>query len=248
MSSFHLFPQLPTELRLKIWAMSVEPRLVLLEYCHDARGFLPNYTRPPPLAQVNRESRIVLLDHYVKAFETDNYQNRDRGPGYHWVNFTDDVFIIDYPDIESLDRPEAKLIQHLRVEVGAGNEHHEEIMWLPDLVESFRAVRTLDILIDEPLDEWAYIFDLVRSPRLAPRDIRVVEVREGEWINGENHQEYQDWKAYRVAPQSVLFDSRWTSHLRDWKPKRHIPETCPAKKMDGWSFPPVPSLNWGYDP
>ncbi|KJZ70220.1 hypothetical protein HIM_10406 [Hirsutella minnesotensis 3608] len=58
-SAFHLFSQLPTELRQLIWELSMEPREVIVG------GLVRRSSTPaPPLLQVCKESRSYLQNRY----------------------------------------------------------------------------------------------------------------------------------------------------------------------------------------
>lgn len=67
--TFHLFPQLYTELRLKIWAYAREARVVAVRYNPDSRK-CHSPTPPPVLLHVNREARYETLRVYPFLFAT----------------------------------------------------------------------------------------------------------------------------------------------------------------------------------
>ncbi|KAK3933791.1 hypothetical protein QBC46DRAFT_401269 [Diplogelasinospora grovesii] len=74
MATFHLFPQLPTELRLAIWHLCLPHRVVELDYqredllfgakrpCAKNAALTDANTRIPALSRVNREARGVALE------------------------------------------------------------------------------------------------------------------------------------------------------------------------------------------
>ncbi|TAQ88097.1 hypothetical protein B7494_g3579 [Chlorociboria aeruginascens] len=68
LTTFHLFPRLPTELRLHIWTLTLRPRTVDIRYYTD--GFhAPDADNTLPIAlKVCRESRGYLLDSYPYCF------------------------------------------------------------------------------------------------------------------------------------------------------------------------------------
>jgi len=101
LSRFHLFLQLPIELRLKIWGFStLHPRLIEIEYggssCYghdDEQVYTPINTnhdllrvssRPrKPLAvfKVNREARYEALEYYEEtAFDDPSYKSNSSSP------------------------------------------------------------------------------------------------------------------------------------------------------------------------
>ncbi|CZR60967.1 uncharacterized protein PAC_10863 [Phialocephala subalpina] len=68
---FTKFPELPTELRLKIWAYASDvTRTLELEYCMVDRKFF-TFQHIPSVLHTNRESRGVGLQHYHLSFGTD---------------------------------------------------------------------------------------------------------------------------------------------------------------------------------
>ena len=69
-NEFHLFPSLPSEIRINIWGIVLSiPRNVTLDYKCGVRSFSPSTL--PALLQVCRESRFESLQIY-KTFRTDS--------------------------------------------------------------------------------------------------------------------------------------------------------------------------------
>ncbi|KAL2066067.1 hypothetical protein VTL71DRAFT_2138 [Oculimacula yallundae] len=64
---FSLFPNLPSELRVKIWQQACSPRTVTLTYNTTLSSF-KSTTTPPPLLSVNHESRHEALRIYTLSF------------------------------------------------------------------------------------------------------------------------------------------------------------------------------------
>ncbi|KAG7135995.1 hypothetical protein HYQ46_008804 [Verticillium longisporum] len=80
MAAFHPFPRLPAELRLQIWHLAAQPRLLVIgKASADATDFT-SPTRPPPLTQACREARTS--GPYEKAFFSSGSP-----PRYAWANF-----------------------------------------------------------------------------------------------------------------------------------------------------------------
>jgi hypothetical protein len=64
---FTLFPQLPKELRLKIWEFAQEPRIVEVCQTQDSAAFY-SPTALPMLLHISRESRHIALQNYALSF------------------------------------------------------------------------------------------------------------------------------------------------------------------------------------
>jgi hypothetical protein len=77
-TNFVLFPGLPPEIRIKIWKLTVTPRLVL---------WRPGGGKPPATFQVNRDSREIVLLYYSVCF------NKYLRNIYYtfWINQADDL-------------------------------------------------------------------------------------------------------------------------------------------------------------
>lgn len=64
---FHFFPQLPPELRAKVWEFATFPRVVVVAY-NPATERVESDTPIPALLHVNQESRYEALRRYKKLF------------------------------------------------------------------------------------------------------------------------------------------------------------------------------------
>ncbi|CAK7199728.1 hypothetical protein SEUCBS139899_002411 [Sporothrix eucalyptigena] len=92
MDSFKYFQDLPAELRISIWRMSRQPRVV--EVWYDAEADCCRTTsRPPAILHVNRESRAEALHQgwYRQAFRT-----RSR-PRDHYIYFSTALDVLYLP-------------------------------------------------------------------------------------------------------------------------------------------------------
>jgi hypothetical protein len=89
LQEFTLFPQLPTELRIKIWKMSILPRIVL----RHQRDTQTNHRSAvlftpciPPLLQASQEARQIGLENYqvvnARRWNLDGNTNKRLGPIY----------------------------------------------------------------------------------------------------------------------------------------------------------------------
>ena len=61
-STFHLFPRLPTEIRIHIWKDAFEQRIVEVHWCSDESYTFHSY--PPSLLSVCHESRMISRPYY----------------------------------------------------------------------------------------------------------------------------------------------------------------------------------------
>ncbi|KAK5634587.1 hypothetical protein RRF57_010300 [Xylaria bambusicola] len=78
---FHLFPNLPIEIRWMVWHYTWEPKTVEVFECVYGCGIVDRYTKWLPISsQVHKESRRETLMFYKSAFT--NAQNR-----YCFFNF-----------------------------------------------------------------------------------------------------------------------------------------------------------------
>ncbi|KAH8819540.1 hypothetical protein F5884DRAFT_760837 [Xylogone sp. PMI_703] len=87
LTTFHLFPTLPTELRLKIWEFTLPTshRIVKIEHRVDLRRYISN-TPPPGVLHANHEARTVALRKYTHL---------DLGTNtYIPIDFTTDILYI----------------------------------------------------------------------------------------------------------------------------------------------------------
>jgi hypothetical protein len=84
---FTLFPQLPTELRIKIWNVAILPRIVFMSKYNTSRG-QPDRTSPlytpciPSLLQVSREARQIGLENYKRSQGLSSNLQMQIGPIY----------------------------------------------------------------------------------------------------------------------------------------------------------------------
>ncbi|KAI0904880.1 hypothetical protein F4823DRAFT_613198 [Ustulina deusta] len=109
---FQLFRQLPTEVRLKIWVHTWEPRTVSLYPSTDDGGsFLRPGTknRLPASGYVNSESRSETLRYYKPCFA-----NRDK-TDFRWFNFRLDTLCLASDEwfLDKLDPSDARQVQRL---------------------------------------------------------------------------------------------------------------------------------------
>ncbi|RYC62274.1 hypothetical protein CHU98_g3943 [Xylaria longipes] len=112
---FHLFGQLPTELRLQIWAYTWKPRTVALYPVADDDFLRPmdrKKNRLPASAYVNSESRSETLRYYYKR----SFAERD---DFRWFNFGLDTLCLAAENglqlLQFLDSDDLRKVQRLVV-------------------------------------------------------------------------------------------------------------------------------------
>ncbi|KAF2431024.1 hypothetical protein EJ08DRAFT_588135 [Tothia fuscella] len=119
-TKFHLFPNLPVEIRLRIWDIVLSiPRTVQIR-CNPVlftRGVprtastFDSQTPPPPLLHVNRESRHEALRVYKAYFCTSD------SPKYTYISFTQDTLETTEAILQFLREPEMHLLERLILNV-----------------------------------------------------------------------------------------------------------------------------------
>lgn len=146
MTTFHLFPCLPFELRAQIWEMTVEPRTVdvqvVIKYTtvppdapRGPRPWVPRLissTPVPATLQTCQEARKQGL--YQQAF-TEIAAQHDTEQHYVWLNLDIDMLSIGTTPFAAY-KPVAPMIQRLKFERENGDEgfYHFEVRELHDFV------------------------------------------------------------------------------------------------------------------
>ncbi|KAK2012534.1 hypothetical protein LZ32DRAFT_638206 [Colletotrichum eremochloae] len=161
-TEFHLFSNLPFELRIRIWDMTREPRLLNVK----ARAELNKYRRHPldytlfyctspnpvpAILQTCHESRSLGL--YERSFAS------GLTPRYIWVDFQLDTIRATYWDLKLL-KVEKERIRHLSIEVentDCFTRHCREA------VAGLRVVKTIELFTQEPLPERAHLIEWTRD-------------------------------------------------------------------------------------
>ncbi|KAI4867115.1 hypothetical protein F4820DRAFT_230088 [Hypoxylon rubiginosum] len=120
MSIFHPFPRLPTELRVHIWALTVEPRVVEVRVVPHNPGTvqkLVSLTPVPAILQTCREARNLGL--YKQAFSEVTATKANAAAGaesrYVWLNLDIDMVSIGKTSFRAF-APVALSIKRLRFE------------------------------------------------------------------------------------------------------------------------------------
>jgi hypothetical protein len=193
LTTFHPFPNLPFELRLKIWEHALsEPRTVTIscqrEMLDRERRFAKAFTSTtphPPLLHTNRESRIEALSLYQPTFKTDISSN------YTYICFARDTIKCADSVLEYMASFEVTSIRRLILEVKDAEYFGHFHM---DVVKRMRVLEEVTLLAKaEELDHlWnrgeRYVETLTRDFKSAQYDnpgwvcprMRIVNRKTGE--------------------------------------------------------------------
>ena len=181
MATFHPFPRLVPELRIQIWALAVENRIVRVKL---GKGFY-SPSPVPAVTRVCRESRACCA--YQKDF---NVGSRGR---HIWVNFEYDIIHVSASKLFILPK---ESIKHLRVELvdEKGKEINEE--WMFDYKHEFYKfprLETVDLLVPDQLYFYAELIDEAYFGNCKKEHVRVVSIETGDWIDEGTSAVYWDY-------------------------------------------------------
>ncbi|EAW10137.1 2EXR domain-containing protein [Aspergillus clavatus NRRL 1] len=157
-TTFHLFPLLPPELRLRIWSLLLStPRNIPIA-CQ--RGIHPNSRRfarffttptlPPPLLHVNHESRTEALRIYTAQFQT------AYSPRSIYIAFDRDVLQLPEDVLAYLGADELDRVQALTIEVSDASYFGHFYL---DVVRRMRRLRRLELVLKETRVHWRVPWD-----------------------------------------------------------------------------------------
>ncbi|KAH7350090.1 hypothetical protein B0T11DRAFT_290532 [Plectosphaerella cucumerina] len=194
MSTFHVFSNLPRELRLLIWKYSMQPRIVDImswqdtSICGDYLGsrccpsrircnafdrtnHVYSRTPTPTILYICRESRQVGERHYRKNFLC--HGSRHPKPSclpsdFIWVNFDIDTFDLRLHEITDLHPPgqEHHLIQ--RIQVTCHRRHMDWFLFVRPRLGHFGGLKSVDFIWDDDLNIGAW-YTLLASPEEADK-------------------------------------------------------------------------------
>jgi hypothetical protein len=195
MSSFHLFPQLPLELRQRIWELSIEPREVAIgPLWNKVAARLPqlqNWPSPPPAAfRACWEAQSYLQKHYVKAFAS-------RTPCADiWVNFDVDTIYIEQLNLIDIGA-DIRFVRQLTIETDDPKQFFTEGSATLVGAKALERVTFVRVGRSKPCDawwrewdEWMELYDL-DGP--FPFDMRV--------INGDDRADIEFQQDKYVKPE-----------------------------------------------
>ncbi|KAI1110345.1 hypothetical protein F5Y14DRAFT_363499 [Nemania sp. NC0429] len=183
--TFYRFPDLPTEIRLQIWAMAAEGLRILHLYITDhfpwqAEPWRAYYspTPPPALLHACRESREAAP--YEKAFLSSPHDEAR----YIWVNFQNDRICLPNARIEELESYGA-VIQLLGITVEpldsfwSDSDYDAWAHFNEEVLEPFTALRELHISIPDTFLQWGMIALHAPFQPPGPENVRFVEPHTG---------------------------------------------------------------------
>ncbi|EPE29246.1 hypothetical protein GLAREA_00406 [Glarea lozoyensis ATCC 20868] len=211
--SFAPFPRLPIELRISIWGLACEPRILTMckYFSHDRdTQYLYSHDPVPAVLQVSRESRANSS--YVAAFSMGS------SPRYTWVNYNlDTIRIHDYA-LRHIKREELSRIRLTILDVDCNSDfdgwtHHDvcEMSRLEELtIYTFNDLRfwielssTLFFTLDTSCrrnDGWSRPF------------LMVIERKTGEQLDSRNFVEKSASLMRRSENQSMYGWGEETDH------------------------------------
>ncbi|WYZ40961.1 hypothetical protein EsH8_IV_001302 [Colletotrichum jinshuiense] len=198
---FHLFPQLPTELRIKIWKATSESRILVIIICEN-HFWSPNPV--PAVLQACRESRS--FSSYRKAFTTP----AEPVSRYIWADFDLDTVQACSSLVGHKNNREISSIRYFRAEPNWALLEFDHIpaRWTKELVSFFQGLKALDILVHK-IGAWTEFFEAnLNWPESCPKpDIRIINHNNGEYITEVNSQPYSDWLDINVRGASSIIRS-----------------------------------------
>lgn len=181
MGAFQLFPQLPLELRRRIWGFSVQPREATVRR-HEFRDLdLPQCwcspTLTPAVLHACRESRSFLAStQYKQSFV------HETCPLYIWINFAIDTIRVTVWDADSFC-DERYHVTRLTLESEPNGR--EDLMFINEqmpYVSQFLPLERLTIMVYRPFGEnymnWLYFLGDIEEqllPQYPPFDAKIFD-------------------------------------------------------------------------
>jgi hypothetical protein len=227
MTTFHLFPLLPLELRIQIWTAAIPNRVLTIRRLDRAtHPICLSPTPPPALMHACQESRKYAGYHYRKHF------TMERTLPYLWANMSTDTVHINDTYMLALatgNQPRASSkekdgFRHLQVEIdvncGVSYIFSTEYRHKPG--PDFPALETCDVIVRDGLSAWARI---ARENRWGDRFgkecyVRVVDRETGEWIDAVTAGAYEDW-VYTDHGANMDFDEEDRDRIDEDKEVRY---------------------------
>lgn len=184
MASFHPFPRLPAELRIRVWELTVEPRTVDVRVIRnhaylrtDSVSWLVSSTPVPGPLQTCREARYQGL--YTQGF-SEFAGPPDLGLPYVWINWDIDTISIG-PTLFEEYMPVAPLFQRLKFE--RENSDHFYYYREAEEIRIFRNVKEIYVVCADGYWAWVNCLEEQDWP-CGPENVFFIEPRDGCVIRG----------------------------------------------------------------
>ncbi|KAM0286721.1 hypothetical protein ACHAQH_000741 [Verticillium albo-atrum] len=233
MASFYPFPRLPAELRLQIWKLAAQPRLLVVEKAADSTDF-ESPTPPPAVVHVCRESRN--FGPYKKAFASDDSSR------YAWANFDLDTIHVECLHISRPDLcqafPERSSIKYMRAEATG-----DDLSWINNNCllfslkgfDAFSELQYLDLTVDFDFALWTgLISETYFGPKCPRLNVRIINVLSGEYLSEKTSLLYEDWYSLHMT------DFEPTRTLQAGEDDHYRSELCPTHFIVPWVYSPLP--------
>jgi hypothetical protein len=245
LTTFHLFPNLPIEIRWMIWYLSLEPRIV--EILLRSSGAIYSNAALPTAFRVSKDSRAAVLLYYPLHFAL-GFQ-----PAATHINFKLDTIYLHRSDEEdfffsffrSLTKKEKTDMKYLAVEESfryADDIQDDGSTTFESLQEGVKLITGLKELgIVEDLqfmfDHWSQIEGKMQLFEAFPYGIMDEEDAKNAcfWtidsvLTQKNHDEFADWKLHCKIRD--YFGCRDRQFLRQSSPRTGPVSRRPANPLD----------------
>ncbi|OPB46288.1 hypothetical protein A0O28_0064090 [Trichoderma guizhouense] len=197
MSTFHPFPRLPIELRLRIWDLTAFPRMVhVMRQCIDEHGepglqYMATSTPCAAVVQVCRESRRHAP--YRRAFTT------GAEPRYIWVNFESDMICNDdNHDLLNIE-PYQQDIQRLRLYIDDELAYDYITVYGDEEFKKFTNIEEIHIAVDLQFAGFSieFLASTVNKCFNGNDDkVKFLDVGSGYMMDANQLRIFSDWKNY----------------------------------------------------
>ncbi|ORY17403.1 hypothetical protein BCR34DRAFT_610876 [Clohesyomyces aquaticus] len=190
MSNFHYFSRLPPELRIQIWGLATEDRVLRVRKTRDGQDGFWSPTPIPAVTRASFESREHCS--YRKAFII------DLSTRYIWVNYDHDIIQMRYRLLKNEnDNPVWREdIRHLRIDLVDEQGFDETEMFYYHyayVIYNIARLESFDILVGNGLAQWTDFIKESSWRAFFRKNVRIVDRKTGEWIDEGTSPVYQDY-------------------------------------------------------